>query len=144
MDASDEIPSLRTAVMRLARRLRQERDDQLTPSQLAVLGDLVQNGPTTPGDLAAMEHVRPPTMSRIVAGLEEGGWVSRTPHPQDGRQCLIDLTPQATAWIGTYRQARDVWLQQRMAELTEAERATVWAAVPLLDRIAGPGEPSRP
>lgn len=130
--------------MRLSRRLRQERDDQLTPSQLAVLGNVAQHGPMTPGDLATMEHVKPPTMSRILAGLESEGWVTRLPHPSDGRQCLIDLTPKTHDWILTFREARDVWLSQRMRTLTREERELVLAAAPLLERLAQPEEPSRP
>ena len=134
----EAIPELRTAVMRLSRRLRQERDDQLTPSQLAVLGNVALHGPMTPGDLATMEHVKPPTMSRIIAGLEAEGWVARLPHPPDGRQCLIDLTERARNWIRTYREVRDVWLAQRMSSLTHEERRVVLQAAPLLQRLAQP------
>lgn len=134
----EAIPELRTAVMRLSRRLRQERDDQLTPSQLAVLGNVALHGPMTPGDLAAMEHVKPPTMSRIIAGLEAEGWAARLPHPTDGRQCLIDLTDKARHWIRTYREVRDVWLAQQMSALSHEERRVVLQAAPLLQRLAQP------
>ena len=143
-DEQQAIPRLRTAVMRLSRRLRQERpDDQLTPSQLAVLGNLMLNGPLTPRELADMEHVRPPTMSRIIAALEQDAWISRADHPTDGRQCLIVMTDKAREWIGTYREVRDHWLQDRLTELTPEERRTVMAAVPLLERLAEAGAPSR-
>ncbi len=133
------IPRLRTAVMRLSRRLRQERhDDQLTPSQLAVLGNLMQDGPMTPGDLAAREHVRPPTMSRIIATLENDGWVTRQDHPSDRRQCLITVTDRAVQWVDTYREARDRWLRRRLTELTESDRQTLLAAIPLLEQLAEP------
>lgn len=121
--------------MRLARRLRQERDDRLTPSQLSVLGDLAQHGPQTPGALAAMEQVRPPSMSRIVAALESDGWVTREPHPQDGRQYVITLTRQATDWIHTYREARDQWLRERLSELPAQERDLILRAAPLLEKL---------
>ena len=138
------VPQLRTAVMRLSRRLRQERpDDQLTPSQLAVLGNLSLHGPLTPGELATMEHVRPPTMSRIVAALERDGWVIRQDHPTDGRQCLIAMTEQARTWIETYREVRDSWLRDRLADLPPEQRELILQAVPLLEHLADPGEPSR-
>ncbi len=138
-------PQLRTAVMRLSRRLRQERpDDQLTPSQLSVLGDLSLHGSLTPGELAELEHVRPPTMSRIVAALESDGWVTRQDHPTDGRQCLIEMTQQAVDWVENYREVRDSWLRTRLAELTIEERETLLAAVPVLDRLAQPDARSRP
>ncbi len=138
-------PQLRTAVMRLSRRLRQERpDDQLTPSQLAVLGNLSLHGSLTPGELAELEHVRPPTMSRIVAALEGDGWVTRQDHPTDGRQCLIVMTQQAVDWVESYREVRDSWLRSRLSELTTEERETLLAAVPILERLALPDARSRP
>ena len=131
--------------MRLSRRLRQERpDDQLTPSQLAVLGNLSLHGSLTPGELAELEHVRPPTMSRIVAALEGDGWVTRQDHPTDGRQCLIVMTQQAVDWVENYREVRDSWLRTRLAEVTIEERETLLAAVPVLDRLAQPDARSRP
>lgn len=143
-DMRQAVPRLRTAVMRLSRRLRQERpDDQLTPSQLAVLGNLSLHGALTPGELADMEHVRPPTMSRIITALEHDHWISRQSHPTDGRQQLIALTDKARDWIGTYREARDSWLRERLGTLTEQERQTVLAAVPLLERIVEPDGRSR-
>ena len=143
-DESQAVPRLRTAVMRLSRRLRQERpDDQLTPSQLAVLGNLMLNGPMTPGELADMEHVRPPTMSRILAALEQDSWITRADHPTDGRQCLIVMTDKAHDWIGTYREVRDQWLQPRLTALTPEERQTVTAAIPLLERLVEPDARSR-
>jgi DNA-binding MarR family transcriptional regulator len=130
--------------MRLSRRLRQERpDDQLTLSQLTVLGNLSLQGSLTPGELAELEHVRPPTMSRIVAALESDGWVTRQDHPTDGRQCLIVLTQQAVDWIEKYREVRDSWLRSRMEELTSEERDTLLAAVPVLERLAEPDARSR-
>lgn len=138
------VPQLRTAVMRLSRRLRQERPgDQLTPSQLAVLGNLSLHGALTPRELADMEHVRPPTMSRILASLEQDDWVTRRDHPTDGRQCLIELTEQARDWIGTYREVRDQWLRERLREMTPQERAVLMQAVPLLERLAEPDARSR-
>ncbi|MFN8125291.1 MAG: MarR family transcriptional regulator [Candidatus Nanopelagicales bacterium] len=137
------IPQLRTAVMRLSRRMRQERhDDQLTPSALSVLGSLAQDGPLTATELASREHVRPPTMSRIVGTLENDGWVTREPDPADGRQSLISLTNQANDWIATYRQVRDRWLAEQWETLDPDERATLMAAIPILEQLVQ-GAPSR-
>ena len=135
------VSALRTAVMRLARRLRQERqDDELTPSQLAVLGNLSLHGPLTPGELASMEHVKPPSMSRILAALEDCGWVTRKPHPDDGRQQLINLTDKSRRWLTTYRETRDRWLLEALAQFEEQERDFLLRAAPLIDRLAN--EPS--
>lgn len=143
LDPAEEqtVPVLRTAVMRLARRLRQERqDDELTPSQLAVLGNLSLHGPLTPRDLATIEHVKPPSMSRILAALEEGGWVARQPHPEDGRQQLITMTKKSRHWVTNYRETRDRWLLERLAQFEPQERQLLLRAAPLIERLAS--EPS--
>ncbi len=83
---------MRVSVMRLARRLRNERRRHTSSrlTQLAVLGTLERHGPLTPRELAAHEKVQPPSMTRSLAGLEERGLVAahrRT--PSDGRQVLV-------------------------------------------------------
>ena len=129
--------TLRIGVMRLARRLRNERADySLSLNQLAVLATLDRHGPLTPRELAAHEKVQPPSMTRILAVLEQRGLVSRTPHPSDGRQVLMANTGEAVALLREDRRRRDVWLSRRLAELTAAERATLRDAARILDRIA--------
>ena len=129
--------TLRIGVMRLARRLRNERADySLSLNQLAVLATLDRHGPLTPRELAAHEKVQPPSMTRILAVLEQRGLVSRTPHPSDGRQVLMANTGEAGALLREDRRRRDVWLSRRLAELTAAERATLRDAARILDRIA--------
>src|SRR5690242_18742366 len=102
---------LRTTVMRLARRLRNQRaDTSLTLTQLATLGTLDRHGPLTPGELAAHERVQPPSMTRIVAGLETAGLVTRTDHPTDGRQVLVAVSPTGRELLRDDRRRRDAWL----------------------------------
>lgn len=130
--------SLRLASMRLARRLRLERGrDDLTLSQLAVLGSLDRHGPATPGELAEIERVRPPSMTRIVNSLEEAGLVVRRPHPTDGRQVIVELTDQAHVLVDDDRRRRTAWLALQLDELTADERDALRVAAPLLDRLAG-------
>jgi len=82
--------------MRLSRRLRGQRvDTSVTLTHLAALSTLKRFGPMSPGELAAHERVQPPSMTRVVVALEGMGLVTRTPHPTDGRQVVIDLTPAA-------------------------------------------------
>lgn len=129
---------LRVAVLRLARRLRSERaDNDLTLTQLATLGTLERHGPLTPGELAAHEGVRPPSMTRVLAGLEERALVVRTPHPSDRRQVLVALGDAARILLREDRRRRDAWLARRLAELGPEERAALRAAVPVLERLAG-------
>ena len=128
---------LRIAVMRLARRLRTERaSDTLTPSQLAVLATLVREGPLCPGDLVAAERVQPPSMTRILNSLQNAGMVSRTKHPSDGRQVLYAATGVAEELVIRDRERRDNWLSQRLQDLSPQERATLEAAIPVLNRLA--------
>lgn len=127
----------RTAVMRLARRMRSERpDDQLTPSQLAVLSTLLRDGPSTPAVLAASERVKPPSMTRILAALEQDGWITKGAHPGDRRQTIITATEQARQWLELKSQRRDHWLQESLEQLTAEEREALRAATPLLERLA--------
>ena len=128
--------TMRVSVMRLSRRLRSERADHgLSLTQVATLATLDHHGPLTPRELADHEGVQPPSMTRILAGLEERALITRTPHASDGRQHLVALTPTASALLHEDRRRRDAWLAQRLAELTQEERDILRAAAPLFDRI---------
>ena len=128
---------LRTTVMRLARRLRNERaDTALSLGQLAALGTLDRHGPMTPGELAAHERVQPPSMTRIVAKLEAAGLATRTDHPTDGRQVLVAVAPQGRALLRDDRRRRDAWLAQRMRDLDAEELAVLRRAAAVLDKLA--------
>src|SRR5918994_3593884 len=85
---------LRLSVMRLRRRLAREvhPDNDLSLAAMAVLGCLYRNGELTVGELAAQERVQPPSMTRTVNCLEEGGYVTRRPHDTDGRQVVVVLS----------------------------------------------------
>src|SRR5438477_11778511 len=84
---------LRMVVARLSRRLRRESNEGATPSQLAALATIERHGPITLGDLAGHERVRPPTMTRIVTGLEETELVRRESDPTDRRVARVTITP---------------------------------------------------
>jgi DNA-binding MarR family transcriptional regulator len=130
--------SLRVSIMRLSRRLRNEREasDDLSASQLAVLGTLSMQGPLTIGDLAAMEKVQPPSMTRTVTCLCEKGLLRRDPHATDGRQVVVSLTEAAGTVIDESRRRKEAWLSRRLAELTAEERRTLRDAAPLLERLS--------
>jgi DNA-binding MarR family transcriptional regulator len=122
--------------MRLARRLRIERAEVgLTLTQLSALAALERHGPTTPGNLAAIERVRPPSMTRVLNGLVEQGLVERTAHPTDGRQVLVAVTDEARARLRADRRRREAWLAQRLATLTAEERRALRAVVPILEEL---------
>lgn len=130
--------TLRISVMRLARRLRAERvDGTLTLSQLATLGTLDRHGPMTLGELAAHERVQPPSMTRIVTGLEEHGLVAREHHAIDRRLVIVHLTKEALGLIAADRRRRDAWLARGLRELTPDEHEALRRAVPVLEKLAG-------
>lgn len=129
---------LRLSVMRLRRRLAAERDPEnpLSIGATAVLGCLNRHGPSTIGELARHEGVQPPSMTRTVTCLVDGGYATRTPHETDGRQIVIALTDRGRETLRADRARRDAWLARRLGELTPEERAVVRAAAPLLDRLS--------
>jgi len=129
--------TLRLSVMRLSRRLRLERSgDDRTLNQLAVLGTLDRRGPLSVGELAGLEKVRPPSMTRTVACLEEAGLVSRRPHERDGRQVVVELTSAARQVLDDDRRRRDAWLAQRLGVLAHDELELLRQVAPLLERLA--------
>lgn len=128
---------LRVAVVRLNRRLRaQTADAVITLSQISALSCLHRGGSMTPGELAAKEGVQPPSMTRVIAALEDLGLVSRHAHPSDGRQAIVELTEKGRARIEEEVTERERWLDQQLADLDEEEIAELSRAVEVIDRIA--------
>lgn len=129
---------LRLAVVRLNRRLRAQRTNSVVSlTQLAALSTLYKAGPLTPGELAAREGVQPPSMTRVIAALEEFGYATRRPHPTDGRQAIVALTDEGRAFHDAQVSAREAWLDKRLAELTDEERDLLAQAAEIIDRMAG-------
>ncbi len=136
-DVSELASTLRIGVMRLERRLRSERSSEgLTVSQLSVLGILHRQGPLSPSQLAAIERVQPPSMTRVVAALEALSLVVRGAHVSDGRQSVIALTEQGRALLAEDRSRRQAWLACRLDELSPAEQEALRAASPIIQRLA--------
>lgn len=139
---------LRLAVVRLNRRLRGQRGDtRVSLTQISALSTLDIYGPMTPGTLAARERVQPPSMTRIIAGLEQMGFIERVPHPTDGRQIIVSMSEIGAQFIKDEVHAREVWMDSRLAELDEFELRTLRAATAIIDRMvgaqdAGPHRPS--
>jgi DNA-binding MarR family transcriptional regulator len=129
---------LRLSVMRLRRRLANERhpDNELSLNTMAVLGSLYRHGALTVGELAALERVQPPSMTRTVTCLEELGHVSRRKHETDGRQVVVELTDTGRTTVLADRRSRDAWLARRLTELTPHERAVLREAAPILERLS--------
>ena len=120
--------AMRISVSRLARRLRVERlglggpETALSDIQLAALAALERKDPMTPGELAEHEKVQPPSMTRVIAVLEERGLVLREPHSTDRRQVILTVTQDGRDLVQRVRRRREAWLAQRLQELTPEER----------------------
>jgi DNA-binding MarR family transcriptional regulator len=126
---------LRLAIARTARRLRQEAGGELSPSQTTALATIDRHGPLTPSELALRERIQRPTVTRIVARLEEAGLVQRTRDTQDGRSSLVALTPAGRELLARGRTRKDAYLARRLRELDGEERATLQRAAAILERL---------
>jgi DNA-binding MarR family transcriptional regulator len=129
--------ALRPSVMRLARRLRQMRDDSvgLNSNQLSAMAVLLNSGDLLMGELAAAEKMQPPSMTRIVNGLEARGYVARRPHPDDRRQCVVTLSDEGRKILLANRRRRDEWLAIRIAQLAPVERQVLREAIEILEKV---------
>jgi DNA-binding MarR family transcriptional regulator len=126
---------LRLAIARTARRLRQEAGEELSPSQTAALATIDRHGPLTPSELAVRERIQRPTVTRIVARLEERGLVQRTRDPQDGRSSLVALTPAGRELLARGRTRKNAYLARRLRELDTDDHATLERAAAILERL---------
>ncbi|WP_433307309.1 MarR family winged helix-turn-helix transcriptional regulator [Actinoplanes sp. CA-030573] len=135
---ADELArTLREAIQRLNRRVRQTRAvGDLTFSQLSALTSLQLAGALTPRELADVERVQPPTMTKIVGKLEDRGLVVRTPHPTDGRQVILAATEEGRAMYAQFEKARNEWLADQLAALSAEDRDVLVRAAQILQQVA--------
>ncbi|HXZ62226.1 MAG TPA: MarR family transcriptional regulator [Acidimicrobiales bacterium] len=134
-DAEEVAGRLRRAVNRLQRRLRQESLEGLSPAQASALGAVSRHGLPTLGELAAIEQVQPPTMTRIVASLAEAGMVSREADPKDRRSARVRLTPAGERSLVRMRTRRNAFLVRRLHELAPDEQQHAAELVSLLEHL---------
>ena len=125
------------AIGLLVRRVRAAAaTHELSLTESAVLARLSREGPATTAELARAESMKPQSMATTVAALEEGGLVARRPHPSDGRQVIVALTPRGVALRSSAQQAKHSWLAQAIAQLDEGEQETLLKAGELIRRLA--------
>jgi DNA-binding MarR family transcriptional regulator len=128
--------ALRDAITRLNRRLRQTRPmGDLTISQLSALTSLELAGALSPRELAEVERIQPPTLTRIVAKLEARGLVQRSPHPTDGRQVILSASESGRAFVAETKRRRDEWLADGLSTLSAEEREILRRAAEILGRL---------
>ena len=119
-----------------AERVAQGLQPELSDTQLAALAALEKHPGMTPSELAEHEKVQPPSITRVIASLEERGLIRRMPHSTDRRQVVLSVTDQGRDVVRKLRQLREAWLAQRLRELTPAERAVLRDALPILEKLS--------
>src|SRR5882762_521490 len=126
---------LHSAAIHLLRRLRvRDRESGVGPAQLSALSVLVFGGPRSLGELADAEQVRPPTMSRIVAGLERAGLVKRR-KTEDGRRVRLEASARGTKILQEGRLRRVESLAKALYALSEKEQKLLGQLVELMQRV---------
>ena len=132
---NDDVERLRLVVLRLSRRIRTNSVDELTPSQQAVFASIAKNGPATIGRIAELEHVQPPSASKIVASLEARDLVERRSDPHDRRCSLIAITEGGSAYLEDARAAGRSWLAAQLTELDGAAISALATALRALEQL---------
>jgi DNA-binding MarR family transcriptional regulator len=127
---------LRLVAMRLARRLRQQSSDgDVSPSMLSVLVTLDASKVVTLGELADIERVQPPTISRVIARLEERGLVSRESDRGDRRVARVRLTASGSRFVARSRRRKNAYLVRRLGGLDAEDLAKLEEALPVLEKL---------
>jgi DNA-binding MarR family transcriptional regulator len=130
----EELPArLRLAIVRTARRLRQEAGGELGPATGAALATIERHGPLSPSELAKREGVKRPTAARILGHLEQDALVTRVRDPEDGRCSILSITPEGRALLRKLRARKTAYLAQQLEDLDAADRQALERSVELLE-----------
>ena len=135
---SERAAHLRMAIVRTARRLRQEAAAEtsgLTPTSVAALATIERHGPLTPSEIAKIERVKRPTITRTLICLEREGLFDRARDPQDGRSALIGINGAGRERLRRLRSRKNAYLARRMREMTDEEVETLERAAEILERM---------
>lgn len=136
VDGQTELAArLRLAVGRLHRRIRIDGRESIPPLQLSALATVELHGPLRLSELARLEAVTAPTMSRVLSALDEQGLVIRTPDPDDARGVQIVLSEDGTARLNEVRSTRTALVARRLARLDPEQRRALETAMPALEAL---------
>ena len=139
-DTPIDVDRLRLVLLRLARKIRTSSVDRITPSQLAVLATVSRNGRLTIGQIAESEHVKPPSVSKIVAALEQAEFLAREPDPDDRRCAFITVTPCRRSVPGRGTCRPDLVGVAGFADLGASGVESIATMLPVLERLLEVGE----
>ncbi|HXM55332.1 MAG TPA: MarR family transcriptional regulator [Candidatus Dormibacteraeota bacterium] len=126
---------LRLAVTRLNRRLRQQGESGLSATAFSALATISRLGPIALGELAAVEGVKPPSITNTVAGLEAQGMVVREADASDRRVTRVSVTPRGRLRLLRSRTRKTAYLAARLEALDEGELRVLAAAAGILERV---------
>jgi DNA-binding MarR family transcriptional regulator len=144
---TDAAAQLRLGIVRTARRLRQEAAAEatgLTPTSTSALATIERHGPLTPSELAELERVRRPTVTRTLGCLDREGLIDRTPDPDDGRSSLVSVNAAGRERLRRLRGRKNAYLAKRMRDLPAADVATLERAAEILEgMLESEGAPAR-
>jgi DNA-binding MarR family transcriptional regulator len=134
---NDTATHLRDAITRTSRALRQEAavETGLSPATTAALATINRSGPLTPSELAELERVKRPSMTRTLGCLERQGLIERTRDPADGRSFLVAISGAGRERLARLRRRKSAYLARRLRKLDPDEVATLARAAELLDRM---------
>jgi DNA-binding MarR family transcriptional regulator len=124
---------LRLTIVRTARRLRQEAGTELSPSLQAALSTVERHGPMTPSEVASRERIQRPTVTRVLARLEEQGLIERMPDPRDGRSSLVTASKAGRELLAELRTRKTAFLAHRIEDLGPEDRVTLARAAEILE-----------
>lgn len=127
---------LHSAAIHLLRQLRKQDDASgLSAPRLSALSVVVFGGPLALGELARAEQVKPPTMTRIVTGLEKEGLVVRKGDPRDARLTRIHATAKGKRILAAGRARRVRQLTTSVKELGRGELADLARGIQLFRKV---------
>jgi DNA-binding MarR family transcriptional regulator len=129
---------LRFAIVRTARRLRQEAagaGTELTPTSASALATVERHGPLTPSELAEIERIKRPTATRTLRVLDEAGLVDRAADPGDGRSSLVSVNSAGRERRRRLRGRKNAYLARRMRDLPDSDVVTLERAAEILEGI---------
>src|SRR3954452_23050190 len=144
---TDAAVRLRMAIVRTGRRLRQEAAAEttgLTPTSTAALATIDRHGPLTPSELAELERVKRPTVTRTLGCLDREGLIERTPDPADGRSSLVAVNGAGRERLRRLRGRKNAYLAKRMRAMPAGDVAIRERAAEILEgMLEGEDAPAR-
>lgn len=139
-ELTESAARLRMAIVRTARRLRQEAASaaggtELSPTAAAALATVERHGPLTPSELAEIERVKRPTATRTLRLLTDAGLVDRAPDPADGRSALVSISAAGRERLRRLRGRKNAYLARRMRDLPAGDVEALERAAAILEEL---------